>query len=152
KAVMAVHTQVVPPATGVSHPNEKLAGPAAPLRLPREAERWPKDRPLRAGVSAMGFGGINVHVVLESVVAERRSRLSSRERLLSRSSQDAELFLLSAASPAELSALAVKLLKLTGGLSRAELADLAAQLQKDLQAGSARAALVASSPSELTQH
>src|SRR5262249_39522003 len=99
-----------------------------------------------------GFGGINVHVVLESVVAERRSRLSSRERLLSRSSQDAELFLLSAASPAELSALAVKLLKLTGGLSRAELADLAAQLQKDLQAGSARAALVASSPSELTQH
>ncbi len=151
KAVMAVHTQVVPPATGVGQPHEKVAGSASLLRLPREAERWPNDRPLRAAVSAMGFGGINVHVVLESVVAERRSELSSRERQLSRSSQDAELFLLSAASAAELSAIAEKLLKLVPGLSRAELTDLAAQLQKGLRPAELRAAVVASTPAELTQ-
>src|SRR5204863_1711153 len=110
--VMAVHTQVVPPATGVSQPHEKLAGPASPLRLPREAERWPKERPLRAAISAMGFGGINVHVVLESVVAERRSGLSSRERLLSRSGQDSVLFLVFSARVAELASVAEELVKL----------------------------------------
>src|SRR5439155_8548200 len=72
KAVMSVHVQVLPPTTGFEQPHEKLNGPGSALRLLREPEPWPKDRPLRAGVSAMGFGGINAHVVLESVVSERR--------------------------------------------------------------------------------
>src|SRR5439155_3139109 len=120
KAIMAVHKQVLPPTSGVEQPHQQLAGPSAPLRVLREAERWPEDRPLRAAVSAMGFGGINAHVVLESVVAQRRSSLSPRERLLSRSCQDAELFLLAAANPAELASLAEKLLTLSAGLSRSE--------------------------------
>jgi len=99
----------------------------------------------------MGFGGINAHLVLENVVGERRSGLSARERQLSRSHQDSELFLLGAATPADVASQAEKLLTLAPGLSLAELADLAAQLQKNLRPANIRAAIVASKPAELLE-
>ena len=43
---------------------------------------------------AMGFGGINVHVVLEGTASSRRRSLSAREREVLSSAQDAELVLL----------------------------------------------------------
>jgi len=151
KATMAVHTQVLPPATGCDIPHPQLAGPAPALRTLREIEPWPNDRPLRASVSAMGFGGINAHVVLESVVAERRTALSPRERSLSRSTQDAELFLFSAETCEQLSQRIEKLLPFAARLSRAELTDLAARLQKDLAPEIFRAAVVAGKPAELAE-
>src|SRR5262249_13906478 len=94
KATRAVHNQVRPPTNGCAQPHEQFEMPDAPLKVLPEAELWPTDRPLRASVSAMGFGGINAHLVLESTVSERRHALSPRERSLSVSYQDAELFLL----------------------------------------------------------
>jgi enediyne polyketide synthase len=151
KATMAVHTQVLPPMTGCEQPHPQFSGPSPALRVVREAELWPRDRPLRASVSAMGFGGINAHVVLESFVAERRQTFSARELALSRSSQDAELFLLAADTPEQLAPQVEKLLALAARLSRAELTDLAAQLEKNLEGGPARTALVASLPEELAR-
>jgi enediyne polyketide synthase len=149
KATMAIHTQVLPPMTGCEQPHPQLGGPASALRVLREAELWPGDRPLRASVSAMGFGGINAHLVLESVVAERRETFSTRERSLSRSNQDAELFLLAAETAEQLAPQVEKLFALAARLSRAELADLAAQLEKNLKPGPVHAAIVASKPEEL---
>src|SRR5208283_1268406 len=149
KATMAVHTQVLPPMTGCEQPHPQLGGPASALRVLREAELWPGDRPLRASVSAMGFGGINAHLVLESVVAERRETFSTRERSLSRSNQDAELFLLAAETAEQLAPQVEKLFALAARLSRAESADLAARLEKNLKPGPVRAAIVASKPEEL---
>src|SRR5208282_1573303 len=149
KATMAVHTQVLPPTTGCEQPHPQLGGPASALRVLREAELWPGDRPLRASVSAMGFGGINAHLVLESVVAERRETFSTRERSLSRSNQDAELFLLAAETAEQLAPQVEKLFALAARLSRAESADLAARLEKNLKPGPVRAAIVASKPEEL---
>jgi enediyne polyketide synthase len=151
KATMAVHTQVLPPMTGCEQPHAQFGGPSPALRVVREAELWPRDRPLRASVSAMGFGGINAHLVLESFVAERRETFSARELALSRSSQDAELFLLAADTPEQLAPRVEKLLALAARLSRAELTDLAAQLEQNLERGPARAALVASKPEELAR-
>ena len=148
---MAVHTQVLPPTTGCEQPHPHLGGPSPALRVLREAELWPGDRPLRASVNAMGFGGINAHIVLESVVAERRETFSARERSLSRSSQDAELFLLAAETAEQLAPQVEKLFALAARLSRAELADLAAQLEKNLGRGPVRAAIVASKPEELAE-
>ena len=151
KATMAVHTQVLPPLTGCEQPHQQFGGPLPALRVLREAELWPGDRPLRASVSAMGFGGINAHVVLESVVAQRRETFSARERALSRSSQDAELFLLAADTPEQLVPRVEKLFAVAARLSRAELTDLAAQLEKNLERGPVRAALVASKPEEFAE-
>jgi len=151
KATMAVHTQVLPPMTGCEQPHPQLGGPSPELRTLREAELWPGDRPLRASVNAMGFGGINAHIVLESVVGERRETFSARERSLSRSSQDAELFLLAAETAEQLAPQVEKLFVFAARLSRAELADLAAQLEKNLGRGPVRAAVVASKPEEFAE-
>ena len=151
KATMAIHTQVLPPTTGCEQPHPQFGGPSPALRVLREAEIWPDGRPLRASVSAMGFGGINAHVVLESVVAERRETFSTREHSLSRSSQDVELFLIAAETAEQLAQHIKKLSNIALRISRAELTDLAAQLGKNLVAGNIRAAVVASKPSELAE-
>src|SRR4029077_20830424 len=90
KATMAVHTQLIPPTTGCENPHAELGGESPALRISCEGECWPLERPLSAGVSAMGFGGINSHLVLEGTAKERRTKLSPRERALLASHQDAE--------------------------------------------------------------
>ncbi len=70
KAAMALRAQVLPPATSCDVPHPELDGPRPALRVLKEGEPWPADRPLRAGVNAMGFGGINAHVVLEGTAPD----------------------------------------------------------------------------------
>ena len=95
KATCAVHHGLIPPSTGWREPHPVLAEEdGQSLHLLRGADVWPDDRPRRAGVNAMGFGGINTHVVVEGVGARRRRRsISRRERTLLATAQDAELFL-----------------------------------------------------------
>jgi enediyne polyketide synthase len=151
KAALALHAQVVPPTTGCHEPHRILAAPDSTLRTPKEGEAWPDGEPLRAGVSAMGFGGINTHLTLEGVSSERRTRLSQCERELSSSPQDAELFLLDAGDGTTLLAKVDSLRRFVARLSRAEMTDLAARLVEGLVGGDFRAAVVASGPSELEE-
>ncbi|HSU57092.1 MAG TPA: type I polyketide synthase, partial [Candidatus Dormibacteraeota bacterium] len=149
KATMAVHTQVLPPTTGCEHPVASCGESNSPLRVLREAEVWPEHEPLRASVSAMGFGGINAHLVLESTAGERRHALSTRERALSSTSQDAELFLFAGSDLEHLRLQVIRALLWAGRISRSELTDAAAQLQAELQPLKTRASVVASTPAEL---
>ncbi len=151
KATLAVHHQVIPPVTGNAEPHPELTGVQAALRLPRTAEPWPEGRPVRAGVSAMGFGGINVHVVVTGDGTAHRAGLDARTERLASSWQDTELLLLGAASPAELRRQVAHLADLTPRLSYAELGDLAATLQGGLGACPVRAAVVAGSPEQATE-
>ncbi|HEV2452470.1 MAG TPA: type I polyketide synthase, partial [Streptosporangiaceae bacterium] len=148
KATMAVHHQVIPPATGHHETHPELAGPDPALRLPRSAELWPADQPVRAGVSAMGFGGINAHIVVENARTARRTSLDSRTIQLVRSRQDSELLLLDAATPAELRDDLTRLAGLCDRLAFAELTDLAATLERKLAGRPVRAAVVASTPEQ----
>ncbi|MGD0064461.1 MAG: SDR family NAD(P)-dependent oxidoreductase, partial [Streptosporangiaceae bacterium] len=110
---------------------------------------WPTDQLIRAGVSSMGFGGINAHVVLAAhsdAQAARRTGLDSRTVRLVGSRQDRELLLLDAASPADLRDRVADLAGLCRRLAFAELGDLAATLARDLCGGPVRAAVVAASP------
>ncbi|MBI3839649.1 MAG: SDR family NAD(P)-dependent oxidoreductase [Planctomycetia bacterium] len=152
KTTMALQTQLLPPTCGWETPHPELKardGQPPALELLREGKAWPADQPLRAGVSAMGFGGINTHLVLEGIARQRRRTLDSASRCVLGSMQDAELFLLSAADrnsfAAQVSALAVR----AEGVSLAEMGDLAAELSRRLEFGPVRAAVVAASPSEL---
>ncbi|MBG0823467.1 SDR family NAD(P)-dependent oxidoreductase [Planomonospora sp. ID91781] len=148
KAVMAVHEEVLPPAVGCVEPHALLAEEPAALRVLRKAEPWPEGAPVRAGVTAMGFGGINTHVVVEKAGPRRRGAMSARTRELASSVQDAELLLVDAASPAELRDRLARLAGFVPRLSYAELADLAAALQRDLRDLPHRAAVVVSSPED----
>ncbi|HEX9337372.1 MAG TPA: beta-ketoacyl synthase N-terminal-like domain-containing protein, partial [Pseudonocardiaceae bacterium] len=86
KAVLAVHNQVIPPAADRHEP-----------------ALWPVDRPIRAGVSAQGAGGINMHVAIEEPPG-RQSRwgLAKRPIALAAGRQDAEVLLLDAPDVAAL--------------------------------------------------
>ncbi|WP_327687782.1 polyketide synthase [Streptomyces tubercidicus] len=64
KAALAVHHRTLPPTLHLDEPHEGLA--RTRMRPLTEAEPWDAGQaPLRAGVNAFGFGGINAHAVLE---------------------------------------------------------------------------------------
>ncbi|PNG23517.1 type I polyketide synthase [Streptomyces cahuitamycinicus] len=148
KAAMAVDSTMLPPAIGCVDPHELLTDEQANLRVLRKAEPWPDDAPLRAGITAMGFGGINTHVVLDKPVAKRRNAPSRRATTLAASLQDVELLLLDGESPEALSERLVQVADFVARVSYAQLADLAATLQRELRELPYRAAVVASSPED----
>jgi enediyne polyketide synthase len=153
KATMAVHHQVIPPATSHSEPHPELTGDKPALRVPLTAEPWPAGRPVRAGVSSMGFGGINAHIVI-TASGDRPARpreLDSRTECLVSSRQDCELLLIDAASTAELRGRVAHLAGLCGRLAFAELGDVAGTLQGELAGWPVRAAVVAGSPDQASE-
>ncbi|MFI7329472.1 SDR family NAD(P)-dependent oxidoreductase [Streptomyces rubiginosohelvolus] len=148
KAVMAVDARLLPPTIGCRDPHELLTGPGAALRALRTAEPWPQDVPLRAGVTAMGFGGINTHVVIDKETSPRHRAPHRRHLTFAGSLQDCELLLLDGDSPAELRARLTKTAGLAPRLSYAQIADLAHTLQRDLRELPWRAAVVVTSPDD----
>jgi enediyne polyketide synthase len=149
KAALAVHHQVIPPATGHYDPHPSLTGPARALYVPREAELWPAGAPIRAGVSAMGFGGINTHIALEQAPGvTRRAGVPGRVARIVGGRQDAELLLLDGADEVALRGRIERVAALVPDLSFAELADLAGTLAGELSGGPVRAAVVAAGPEE----
>jgi enediyne polyketide synthase len=149
KATMAIHQQILPPTTGCEQPHPELMGEHRALRRLERGESWLPPTPLRAGISAMGFGGINTHVVLEGTERTRRAVLTQQEQTLLSSAQDAELLLLSAETTDQLQQQVELLLTFAAQLSRSEVTDLAAQLAATLNRRAIRAAIVASTPQEL---
>ncbi|MEV0001783.1 type I polyketide synthase [Micromonospora sp. NPDC050980] len=148
KAAMAVHQQVLPPTVGCVQPHELFSEQDAALRALPRAEPWPTDMPVRAGVTAMGFGGINTHVVLENTRRRRPGRLDSRTRTIACSMQDAELLCVDGAGPDELRERLEQLRDFVITLSYAQLADLAATVHRQLRDLPWRAAVVVSSPED----
>ncbi|WP_405088965.1 type I polyketide synthase [Microbispora sp. NBC_01389] len=146
KAIMAVHRRVLPPTVGCVDPHPLLARDPAMLRVLRQAEPWPDGAAPRAGVTSMGFGGINSHVVVEGVGTRRAPAFNRRTRELAASVQDAELLLVDGGSPGELRDRLTELADWVPALSYAQLGDLAATLQRRLRELPYRAAVVVTSP------
>lgn len=152
KTVMALHHQVVPPITGCDDPRPELVKPDAKLRVVRDPELWPEDRPLRAGVSSMGFGGINAHLTVEGLPQARVRRLSSRQRELGMTSQDSELIPVVGTSVEVLRERLQELVSVASRLSFGDLRDLAIKGCAESGVDSpARAAILASTPRELAE-
>ncbi|TDV41028.1 SDR family NAD(P)-dependent oxidoreductase [Actinophytocola oryzae] len=151
KATLSVYNQVIPPATGHYAPHEKLTADAAALYVPSEAELWPSDQPIRAGVSAMGFGGINTHIAIEGAPgATRRTEVPRKATTLVGGRQDTELLLLDGADDAALRERIEQVAELTPKLSFAEIGDLAGTLAGQLTGGRVRASVVTTSPDDAT--
>ncbi|WP_330316117.1 beta-ketoacyl synthase N-terminal-like domain-containing protein [Streptomyces platensis] len=95
KAALAIHHRTLPPTLHLDEPHEGLA--RTRMRPVTEAEPWDAGRtPLRAGVNAFGFGGINAHAVLEEAPGRRTPAappphrpppLRAAERMAQRSAQ-----------------------------------------------------------------
>jgi enediyne polyketide synthase len=151
KTAMVLQARVVPPNTGCDRPHHELNGEHRALRIVREGELWPVEAPVRAGVSAFGFGGINTHLTLEAPDLSPRKNLTGFEPQKLSAAQDCELFLLQASDWNELAAQLDEILSLANEISYGELTDLAAHLANKLNGSHKplRAACVASTPQEL---
>ncbi|MFE4516675.1 SDR family NAD(P)-dependent oxidoreductase, partial [Kitasatospora sp. NPDC056783] len=66
KALLVLRHGTIPPLVNFTRPNPALGLTGSPFRLAAERRDWPKGpAPRRAGVSALGVGGTNAHLVLE---------------------------------------------------------------------------------------
>ena len=151
KATMALHEGAIPPTTACFDPHTELKADNAALRVPRFAEQWAMDDGDCAAVSAMGFGGINTHVVIQSAASgsSRMPRRKSPQTSQAYQTQDAELILFAADTASDLRSQIERLLPRAAELSRAEVSDAAASLAERAITGEFRAALVAATPAQL---
>ncbi|SHK09537.1 enediyne polyketide synthase [Nocardiopsis flavescens] len=146
KAALAVHHRTIPPGTAQHVPHPLLTRPDAVLRVPSRAEPWPWEGPARAGVSAMGFGGINTHIALQECGSAPRSGVDARTRRLVAGRQDAELLIARAPDTDALRSVLHSWAALLPGLSYAELTDFAAEAAASPGTGPVRCAVVAADP------
>lgn len=153
KAVIAANRRVFPPTAGCVQPNKSFDTAARvlyPILLGKIEE---PTKMLRVGVSAMGFGGINSHVTLESGDAPSPKLAPAfEERALLVSNQESEVFVFGAASVSELLNQVQALMQTAEHLSLGDLVDLAAHLGQKLSAATlVRAAVVAGTPKTLAE-
>ncbi|MGW1071665.1 type I polyketide synthase [Streptomyces sp. NPDC002537] len=70
KTLLVLRHGIIPPLANFTRPNPLLALDDSPFRIPRTATPWPAgDTPRRAGLTSLGVGGTNVHLVLEEAPA-----------------------------------------------------------------------------------
>ncbi|MEH1778379.1 MAG: type I polyketide synthase [Nostoc sp.] len=153
KAVMAVNQRVIPPTAGCKELNPIFETTAKSVYPVLSGEvRQPTDV-LRAGVSAMGFGGINSHITLESGDQPApQLKPSLPEQALLVSNQDTELFVISAKSITDLIERTQIVRVMAQGVSIAEMVDLAVQLTQEIDSSQRiRAALIADTPKALLE-
>ena len=151
KAVMAAANRTIPPTTGCFYPHDELTSPNAQLRVTHTAEPWPADRPVRCGLSSMGFGGINTHIVIEAGAGEE-APASLAAPVVTSPPNDIELFLFDEPDHASLLSQVERVQRIAANLAWCELGDLAAAMQRDLHTGAIRAAVLASRPAMLADN
>ncbi|HSF42281.1 MAG TPA: amino acid adenylation domain-containing protein [Thermoanaerobaculia bacterium] len=120
KTVLALENREIPPSLNFETPNPKIDFAASPFRVNHRLSAWPANgRPRRAGVSSLGQGGTNAHVVLEEAPAREPSGPSRPWQLL----------VLSARTATALEAATENLAAWLEGHPEASLADAAFTLQ-----------------------
>lgn len=151
KAVMAVNRRVVPPTAACTEPHQAFDAAARRLYPVRLGRREPAGRQLTAGVSSMGFGGINCHITLGSGDRpDDRLKPALDEGALLASAQESELLVMGAGDKAAMREQIAGLIRIADGISIAELADLSADLSRQVTADpQIRAAIVAGHPHDL---
>ena len=153
KAVMAVNRRVIPPLAGCREPHPLFETELATIYPVRHGHRREPEAVIKAGVSSMGFGGINCHVALCSHDAPhpRLDPVVDESALLA-SAQTSELFVLESASPEAMVRRIEALARTAEGISMAELVDLAAHTAEAITHKAPwRAALIAADPETLSR-
>ncbi len=116
KAVLSLSKEVIPPNIHFQKLNPHIALDGTTFVIPTQPQAWPSEAERIAGVSAFGFGGTNVHVVLEAAPITRA--------VIDESERPQHLLALSARSASALQQLAARyqeFLQQRKGISLADL-------------------------------
>lgn len=148
KIVNVVKNRVIPPITGCLDKHPLLKD--VPLEVPFTSIPFESPEPMRASVSAMGFGGINTHVTIEEYNFNPQNEpVKSLEQPVA-ATWGTGLFLFCADTKEEMLRQLQDIAAYAGLISYAEMADLSASLYQAIGKGEYRAGIVASSPAELS--
>ncbi|OJH33933.1 type I polyketide synthase [Cystobacter ferrugineus] len=140
KAVLTLEHATLPPCLHFRAPNPRIGFDESPFYVNAHPRPWaPGDEPRRAGVSAFGIGGTNVHVVLEQAPPRPEPAPAARPY---------ELLLLSARTESALRVAEGRLAEHLREDFRGSLADVAHTLRVGRRALAFRSAVVARSPDE----
>jgi acyl transferase domain-containing protein len=83
KTVLALRRGLIPPTAGFEIPNPNIDFATSPFYVARTVQDWPRgEEPRRAGVTALGAGGTNAHVILEEAPPEAPGGPSREWQLL----------------------------------------------------------------------
>jgi enediyne polyketide synthase len=132
KSIMSLQTQIIPPITANENPHEEITKKDSKLDISKNCVCWPKNRPLIAGVSSFGFGGINSHVIVKNYTSEQKENLDNNQIQKNKTYQDYELILLDAETKEDLVNKINNLLTICDNLSFSELSDLSVELLKKI--------------------
>lgn len=81
KVVLSLQHGEIPPHINFKKLNQHISLDGTSFMIPRERQAWPESKRRLAGVSAFGFGGTNVHVIVEEA-ARQTTPLSEFERTM----------------------------------------------------------------------
>ncbi|HVZ73441.1 MAG TPA: SDR family NAD(P)-dependent oxidoreductase [Polyangia bacterium] len=83
KTVLALGHGQLPPSANYETPNPNIDFAASPFYVSDRLKPWPRERgPRRAGITALGAGGTNVHVIVEEAPAATASGPSRAWQLI----------------------------------------------------------------------
>jgi acyl transferase domain-containing protein/acyl carrier protein len=138
KTVLAMQHRQLPPILHFEKPNPEIDFANSPFYVNTTLSEWKSDGPRRAGISSLGIGGTNGHVVLEE----------APERPASSESRPQQLLVLSARSNAALDRASANLAAYLRQHPDVHLADVAYTLQTGRKMFARRRVLVAASPED----
>jgi len=88
KVVQSMRHRTLPPIANFTGPSPLLDLETTPFLLSGTAAEWPGDRVRRAGISSLGVGGTNAHVVIEEAPQREALTASAPEQVLALSGRD----------------------------------------------------------------
>lgn len=153
KVCMALKNGIIPASRPLKSHHTLLDKHNKLLHLNQSPICWTYHEPMRASVSAMGFGGINVHIALEQAAESRKNpRPTTKLNRLVRSYRDYEVFPISHSSQEGLLQKMARLQHLAQVISRAEFTDLSTSLCHEFRRnGLWNVSIVANTPDALAK-
>jgi acyl transferase domain-containing protein len=141
KAVLALEHRQIPPTLHYKAPNPAIDFGNSPFYVNPDLREWPSDGVRRAGISSLGVGGTNAHVVIEEAPPTPPGGTSREHQLL----------VLSARTPTALDAATANLADYLREHPAADLADVAFTLKAGRRAFAERRTLVCRSVDEAAE-
>lgn len=141
KVVQALRHRTLPPMANHTGPSPLLDIERTPFVLSDTATWWPGDRPRRAGISSLGVGGTNAHVILQEAPSRGATPAATGEQVV----------VLSGRSSEAVAALADRLADHLDGSPDENLADVAYTLATSRRAHRHRRVVVAPSTADMAR-
>ncbi len=83
KTILSLSHRRLPPSINYERPNPEIDFESSPFFVNSQLREWRSESgPLRAGITALGAGGTNVHLILEEAPPEKPLPASSKPQLL----------------------------------------------------------------------